>query len=141
MTDTSPATPQSTSDRLLALASLAFSNDDMTELLVFKAVNDTFGHDAGDDVLERIAAACVSGARAADIVGRWGGDEFLAILPETDGAQVVAQRIIEHHRDDRLSLSVGIAAATGEEERFMELVQWADAAMYRAKRVAGPSVA
>jgi len=48
----------------------------------FKAVNDNFGHTAGDVVLEHVARAISSGLRAGDTVGRWGGEEFLAILPE-----------------------------------------------------------
>ena len=67
----------------------------MFDIDAFKAVNDTHGHAAGDDVLVGVSATLRSGLRSLDLVGRWGGEEFLVVLPETpqDIAQQVAERL------------------------------------------------
>ena len=121
----------------------------------FKAVNDVFGHLAGDEVLARAADAIVGCVRSTDLVGRFGGDEFCALLfcAGPADAQATAERIrlgIEAltFTDPRLSVtaSVGLAAvpvpAAGGGIDFPELMAAADRALYRAKaegrnRVAG----
>ena len=108
----------------------------------FKAINDTFGHLAGDKVL-RVFAACVrSAVRPTDLVGRLGGEEFAVLLIDADvqEASEIAERIrrefqeasqtIEGHRV-YATVSVGVAAAVSRD--VMELLQAADAALYRAK--------
>lgn len=101
----------------------------------FKEVNDLHGHRAGDETLIAIADACRSAARSADVVGRWGGDEFVAILPETDaaGAKLVAERIATHNEGNRVTLSMGVAARARDELTLEALMHRADRAMYDSK--------
>lgn len=108
----------------------------------FKAVNDTFGHAIGDEVLRRIAAAIEEAARTTDIAIRWGGEEFLVIFPRTDfaGAEVGAERLraaIENiepiaNGPQSLSVSVGVTAF-GLDDDPDRLVDRADRALYAAK--------
>jgi diguanylate cyclase (GGDEF)-like protein len=94
----------------------------MADLDNFKQINDRHGHLVGDSVLKRVAQAITSGLRSADLVGRYGGEEFLFVLPESDaeGAQVVAEKIrravadIQLRLDTRtiLSVTVSIGLAT-----------------------------
>ena len=115
----------------------------------FKAFNDCYGHQAGDDCLRRVAAALSSaGRRPADLAARYGGEEFAMVLPGTvvDGAVDVAQavsRVIEglaipHERsavDRKVTLSQGIVSLTPEKETSSEdLIQRADQALYLAKQ-------
>ncbi len=108
----------------------------------FKAINDAHGHDVGDEVLRFIAEVVRSTLRDGDLVGRWGGEEFLALLPFTDrdGAEVVAERVraavalapvVVGDRLIPVSVSVGVAAR--RDEQSDALVANADAAMYAAK--------
>lgn len=110
----------------------------------FKQVNDTWGHATGDRVLVRVSAILRETVRQTDFVGRYGGEEFLVLAPETPvvNARVLAERIrarIEHgtRGDPDLpasSVSVGIASSeTVKVQHFEELVQLADAALYEAK--------
>ena len=108
----------------------------------FKAVNDRFGHAAGDQSLIAIANACRQGAREADVIGRLGGDEFVAVLPETarEGALVVAERIIDQHDDVHTSLAIGVATIRPSDTAFGDVLERADSAMYAAKDVGGNAV-
>lgn len=110
----------------------------------FKAVNDSLGHSAGDEVLKQAAARLVEVVRDNDTVARMGGDEFLVMLPSLDRpseAQRVAQKINDRFRDPfeveghevRISASIGIAAFPDDGDNAATLVRNADAAMYRAK--------
>jgi len=105
----------------------------------FKQVNDTLGHDGGDKELISIARACRSAARSADVIGRWGGDEFLAILPETDvaGSHHVATRIFGENGGSGITLAVGAATRLPADQDLAQLISRADAAMYRAKEING----
>ncbi|MCW3846120.1 diguanylate cyclase [Sphingomonas sp. LB-2] len=108
----------------------------------FKSLNDRFGHSYGDEVLSTIATLIKRNVRGGDFVGRWGGEEFLAVCPGIDAleAQHVAEKIrrrIEHfHFGDceQVTTSVGVhwTPATGPE--LTELVGLADVALYSAKR-------
>jgi diguanylate cyclase (GGDEF)-like protein len=115
----------------------------LVDLDHFKSVNDTFGHPAGDQVLKLAAAALQSSLRSGDLAIRWGGEEFLAVLPaaELPAACVVAKRILECVREQEvqaitpgrgLSASLGVAAARPG-ENLRQLVERADRALYRAK--------
>ncbi|MCC6790783.1 MAG: diguanylate cyclase [Thermomicrobiales bacterium] len=117
----------------------------MVDLNRFKYVNDTYGHQAGDIVLRSVAATLKASVRAYDIVGRYGGDEFMVILPATDAVEavIVADRIVEHaaateirisHRQTMtLNLSVGLAVFPTQASTRQELIDAADRAMYATK--------
>jgi diguanylate cyclase (GGDEF)-like protein len=107
----------------------------------FKSVNDNFGHQTGDEVLVGIAHILQEGTREVDVVGRWGGEEFLIICRETrlDGALVLAEKLrclIHSHVFERVgtrSASLGVAMfQTGE--LLTETIARADAALYLAKQ-------
>jgi diguanylate cyclase (GGDEF)-like protein len=113
----------------------------------FKGVNDSLGHDVGDDLLRQLAARLIGRTRAEDTVGRLGGDEFVVLCRDCDevGAEALAQRCQSTFdepfelggRSFRLSASIGIATAPGGADvagvRSTDLVRNADLAMYAAK--------
>jgi len=109
----------------------------------FKSVNDTYGHDKGDDVLRNVSKVFSKSARKEDLVARYGGEEFVVVMFDTDteGAEQVAQRICEEARaqeypfmDRGATLSVGIATFPGVKDGSIDdLVKAADQAMYKAK--------
>lgn len=113
----------------------------------FKSINDTYGHDAGDRVLQTAAKALTSHLCSNDVGGRYGGEEFVVVLPETNqaGAEIVAERIVQSFRqgpfevglEKPLELTVSIGMATHSHEQSFEsvssLVKSADQAMYAAK--------
>ncbi|MDB4948663.1 MAG: hypothetical protein JWM27_1312 [Gemmatimonadetes bacterium] len=110
----------------------------------FKRVNDEHGHDVGDEVLRRVAAACRAALREGDHVGRTGGEEFVVVLPRTDAARAleVAERLrgaVEGLDWDevapglRVTLSVGVAERTPADAGFGEVSKRADDSLYRAK--------
>ena len=111
----------------------------------FKPVNDTYGHKAGDAVLRQIAALVADNVRASDLFGRYGGEEFMLILPETgpDEAYLLAEKLrtlVEHRSlvipgEDavEMTISVGVAGEVGSQLQVDSLVDRADAAMYAAK--------
>ena len=110
----------------------------------FKAVNDTWGHAAGDRVLAMVGERVRKCVRASDTVGRLGGDEFLAILPETslEGARGVAEKLRESLREPypldgakaQMSVSVGLSLYPDHGDDPEQLRRAADAALYTAKR-------
>jgi two-component system cell cycle response regulator len=111
----------------------------------FKTINDTHGHGAGDAVLVAVAKTLQKESRAYDLVGRWGGEEFIVALPSTgeDRALIVAERLREaiaklkvtSHDGTAVTLSASIGAAqlAPNAESLDQLVDRADRAMYRAK--------
>ncbi len=111
----------------------------------FKNVNDTYGHETGDVVLHGVAQTIQSHLRATDLVGRYGGEEFMLILTETDveeGAVLTEKlrNLVARQRfpvgggpDLSVTISIGIAGGLGGALRFETLVRDADAAMYSAK--------
>jgi diguanylate cyclase (GGDEF)-like protein len=118
----------------------------MLDLDHFKNFNDTYGHDAGDAVLRETGSFLVRSIRAEDFVCRYGGEEFVVVLPTADlrAAEGRAQRIRAKLRDlvimhDGRSLglvtaSIGVAALPNHGTNERDLLQAADAALYRAKR-------
>ncbi|WP_323754036.1 diguanylate cyclase [Marinobacter sp.] len=110
----------------------------------FKSVNDTYGHLAGDDVIRHTAQVTRDSIRQSDSAGRYGGEEFGLILPETDAenARILCERIRETIAqstvnttagDIQYTISMGIAQLGGEPENYMQWMQEADKALYRAK--------
>lgn len=111
----------------------------------FKQINDTYGHKAGDDVLIDIARLCRESVRTADQIGRFGGEEFLILMPEMDrdGAVLLAQRLrvlieqssVLSHDGQRVSVtvSIGVAQLDRNMKDFDALVVKADQALYKAK--------
>lgn len=109
----------------------------------FKALNDTHGHRAGDEVLRRLSDVLYGAMRAEDVIGRWGGEEFLVILPRTDGPGAIesAERLRSlmfelrvdagKARDLALTVTVGVAQWGGESPE--DLMDRADAALYAGK--------
>jgi diguanylate cyclase (GGDEF)-like protein/PAS domain S-box-containing protein len=111
----------------------------------FKDINDSLGHDAGDRVLQSVAATLRSVLRKSDIAGRYGGDEFMLILPVTakQGAERLAEKLLAavqspQPSDDgrepiRMSMSIGVSSLTPEDGNIDALIKRADKAMYVSK--------
>ncbi len=111
----------------------------------FKAVNDTYGHASGDVVLRGVAQTIASNLRSSDMVGRYGGEEFMLILTETDVEEgailmeklrtlVQRQRFpVDGNPDLSVTISIGLVGGVGSKLRMDSLVRDADAAMYSAK--------
>jgi len=112
-----------------------------------KTINDTCGHPAGDEALQHVARSLVLELRKTDIPGRYGGDEFLVLLPETEAikAVTVAKRILARVRDCRVadrtvSVSIGIAQLGGRCRTPNDLILAADHALYSSKRSGGGQI-
>jgi diguanylate cyclase (GGDEF)-like protein len=110
-----------------------------------KEVNDTYGHPVGDQVLQAMITRCKQGLREVDFLGRYGGDEFLAVLVETElgNAHEIAGRIRQFVSDTpidtgqgplQLTISVGVAALTQPHLTLSDVVKSADDALYIAKK-------
>jgi diguanylate cyclase (GGDEF)-like protein len=111
----------------------------------FKAVNDSYGHASGDIVLRGVAQTIAENLRASDLIGRYGGEEFMLILTETgveEGAELsekLRKRVerlqfsVEGNSALAVTVSIGIVGGTGQKLRMDNLVRDADAAMYSAK--------
>jgi diguanylate cyclase (GGDEF)-like protein len=108
----------------------------------FKEVNDARGHDAGDELLCSVGLALRTEARGSDVVVRYGGDEFLVILPggSVDGALALAERV-RRRVDGRIGISAGVAAYAPEMEAPDHLIREADRRLYEAKARRRPAVA
>jgi diguanylate cyclase (GGDEF)-like protein/PAS domain S-box-containing protein len=118
----------------------------MLDLDHFKSFNDTYGHDAGDTILREAAAFLLKSVRAEDIVCRFGGEEFIVILPVADlkVTEARADRIRSKLRElpvlhqgqslGMVTVSIGVAELPQHGTSRKELIEAADAALYRAKR-------
>ncbi|HVT24749.1 MAG TPA: PleD family two-component system response regulator [Rhizomicrobium sp.] len=113
----------------------------------FKSVNDTHGHDIGDEVLREFSARIGANVRGLDLACRYGGEEFVVVMPDTDisFAYMVAERLrrsvettpFDISRDPKklnITISIGIASSEGEKDTAEALLHRADQALYRAKR-------
>lgn len=116
----------------------------MIDIDHFKTLNDTLGHQAGDRVLAEFSASLLAQSRSTDILGRYGGDEFMIVMADTDvrGATTHAEKLAKIAREKtmtiggqpvRTSLSIGIAALDETVATRHALIERADAALYRAK--------
>jgi diguanylate cyclase (GGDEF)-like protein len=121
----------------------------MIDLNEFKRVNDKLGHASGDKLLQAVALRLTKGIRGADTACRYGGDEFVIMLPEIDSPDIatalvveISGRLSEPYIIDghkiHITVSVGVAVYPGDGQTFDALIKQADVAMYRNKG-AGPS--
>ncbi|MGO1463572.1 MAG: GGDEF domain-containing protein [Oleiphilaceae bacterium] len=117
----------------------------MFDIDFFKKVNDNHGHLAGDEVIKLTAETARSNLRQSDSIGRYGGEEFGIILPETDaeGARVICERIRESIEQSvvhtsiapiRCTISAGVSQLTDKPKNHMKWMQQADEALYTAKK-------
>jgi len=112
----------------------------MADLNGLKLINDTYGHEKGDALLKKAAEILKNSSRREDILGRWGGDEFVLILPQTkeEEAEQIIKRIKENARGVQveevpLSFALGFAAKTNTEENLRDILNQAEEKMYRQK--------
>jgi diguanylate cyclase (GGDEF)-like protein len=116
----------------------------MLDLDFFKMVNDTYGHDAGDSVLKSLAKTLQQAVRSSDLVVRYGGEEFLILLMDSQGehADKVAENIRARVEETKIhvgaatlqkTISIGIADFPTDSETFWQAVKFADVALYQAK--------
>ena len=117
----------------------------MADLDHFKDINDTYGHQAGDAVLQEMAQRMLSSFRAYDFVGRYGGEEFLVVVPSAELAMAVelAERLRQHISAQPVNfggtmipvtVSLGVATTTADSNQPVQLLHQADEALYAAKR-------
>ena len=113
----------------------------------FKSVNDTYGHDAGDDVLREFSQRLKKSIRGIDLACRYGGEEFVVVMPETDMAvaTMVAERLRRRIASEpfpisqgsnavEVTISIGLAAYASASDAAANILKRADQALYRAKR-------
>lgn len=121
----------------------------MVDIDHFKRLNDTQGHAAGDRALQQVAQALAAGLREIDHLARWGGEEFAALLPDTDLTEAVAlaERLCDHLRAQALAgagpaltVSVGVAAWRGAGDSAAAMLARADRALYAAKHAGRDAV-
>ncbi len=124
-------------------------NLDLSVLFVdiddFKTFNDSFGHAVGDRVLTLVSSILVNNLRMTDKIGRYGGEEFLVILPHTSrkNALKIAEKLVSSIREDTegkediprgITVSIGVAEFSGDYTDGHDLIKNADLSMYRAKK-------
>jgi diguanylate cyclase (GGDEF)-like protein/PAS domain S-box-containing protein len=112
-----------------------------------KLINDSFGHEMGDELLKKVAEVLKLGCRADDIIARLGGDEFVIILPKTDGfeAEQIIKRINDFSLREKIgsiniSISFGYGTKNTEEEKTEEIFKKAEDHMYKKKLFESPSM-
>lgn len=118
----------------------------------FKAINDTHGHEVGDQALQHLAACARSVLREVDLIGRWGGEEFVALLPETSSlrAEEAAERLRQEIENStitvgdqqvKITVSIGCTTLADSDKNINDLLRRADDALFCAKNSGRNSVA
>lgn len=116
----------------------------MLDINYFKKVNDTYGHDIGDSVIKQVGQALNDMFKNNAIVGRFGGDEFVVFIKDTNDLDVAKKLAIKIVNDtssyiqlpdenDKISVSIGIAAYNGVEKNYSDIFKKADVALYKTK--------
>jgi diguanylate cyclase (GGDEF)-like protein len=112
----------------------------------FKSINDTYGHEAGDLALQSLVHAARRALRDWDVLGRWGGEEFAVLLPETENREslLAAERLRQAvaatpmltgaGQEVHMTVSIGIASAQDDDDALQSLINRADKALYVAKK-------
>ena len=115
----------------------------MVDIDNFKQLNDTYGHQLGDHVLEQVARTLSESVRGSDVVGRYGGEEFLIVMPHADAlaAREYGERLLGLIRDigigdKHISASIGVSVfhPRGHRASAQDVIRRADEALYRSKR-------
>ena len=118
----------------------------MMDLNDFKPINDVFGHDVGDELLIHVASQLMKSLRKADILSRWGGDEFVIVLPHASKEEVEAicdklitqlskpLHLTQHNKSVFVTASMGVSFYPDDQTDLLELIKLADKAMYHVKR-------
>lgn len=113
----------------------------MLDIDDFKKVNDNFGHDVGDKVIKDVATIIQEATRDSDCFSRWGGEEFIIMLPESDlsGRCIFAEKIInlinsyKFDHAERVTVSMGVTSSIENDDNIDEIIKRADHALYKAK--------
>ena len=119
----------------------------LADIDFFKNINDTYGHLTGDEVLKSFVKLLRKSLREVDLIYRYGGEEFVVMLPETEaeGAAIAAERVrkcveghtLRHRTDDavkvKITISLGVTSFTEKDADFRDMIRRADEALYRAK--------
>ena len=116
----------------------------MLDIDRFKMINDTYGHDIGDEVIRQLGAFLSNTFINNEIVGRFGGDEFIIFIKNTDDTEAArkkageiaagaSENVLLPVKDEKISVSIGVAIYQGIEKNYSELFKKADLAMYKAK--------
>ena len=124
----------------------------MVDLDHFKQLNDNYGHASGDKALQVFTNICTGMLRNVDVFGRWGGEEFVILLPETDaeGAAIMAERLRKlteeqelecHGQKYNMTVSIGVAQFHDNEVSMEGPIDRADKAVYEAKRAGRNTIA
>ena len=124
----------------------------MIDIDGFKKINDTYGHLVGDEILKELAKRLQISTRKYDVVGRYGGEEFLVILPNSniDDTKFVAERIWQTIRDKpfivneslhRITVSLGIDCSTADDKNLEDFLGRVDEALYKAKKLGRDRIA
>ena len=118
----------------------------MFDIDFFKKINDTYGHDVGDEVLRILSEITRNEMRFTDVLARFGGEEFIALLPNTtlDDAVILANRLCKKIEDHQVNIqnkfffnftvSIGVSQLQSQENDLTVLIKNADIALYQAKK-------
>lgn len=113
----------------------------MLDIDDFKKINDNFGHDVGDKVIKKFAEIIQGETRDSDCFARWGGEEFIIMLPESDlsGRCILAGKLInlinnfKFDHDERVTVSIGVTSSVESDDNLDDIIIRADHALYKAK--------